>query len=106
MSIPRFTRSPDPMLYFVLADFGPLGRAWVERSVGDMDRNTTIRDIREGQIENVVRVLEVSLEGPICSDVTEDILRAAGPWFDDPAPLSPSERLAACRDHARELRNA
>ncbi|HXJ02897.1 MAG TPA: hypothetical protein VNH44_16880, partial [Micropepsaceae bacterium] len=63
MSIPRFTRSPDPMLYFVLADFGPLGRAWVERSVGDMDRNTTIRDIREGQIENVVRVLEVSLEG-------------------------------------------
>ena len=102
--IPR--RSPDPMLYFVLADFGASGRAWVERAVGSMGLNDTIRDIREGQIECVVTVLECSLEGPVCRDVTEDVLRKAGRWSDDAAPLTGQDLIDWRRDRARGLLDA
>jgi hypothetical protein len=92
------------MLYFILADFGANGRAWVERDVASMGWNATIADIREGQITNVVTVLECSLEGPICSDRTEDALKAAGKfWPEDPAQTV-QDAIDWHRDHARELR--
>jgi hypothetical protein len=58
-----------PMLYFVLCDYGRNGHAWAERDPSSMDFNSTVRDIREGQLSSVVKVLEVS-EGRADSRLT------------------------------------
>lgn len=97
-------RSQNPMLYFILADFGTRGREWIARDVGRMNRADTVEDIRSGEIANVIRVLECSLEGPICFDRTEDILRAAGRWNDANPPLFGTERVNWLHDRARDAR--
>jgi hypothetical protein len=60
-------------LYFIEADFGRHGRAFVETDRDKNSRAQVIQDIAEGQIENVVKVLEVFENEGSCRDVTEDI---------------------------------
>lgn len=98
------SRAPDPLLHFILCDFGKNGREWIARDVGRMNRADTVEDIRSGEIKNVVRVLECSLEGPICRDVSEDILRAADRWNDSDPPLSGTERVNWLHDRTRDHR--
>lgn len=46
---------------------------WPERESEDTGKRTTILNIATGQLENIVRVLEVNLEDRTADDVTEDI---------------------------------
>ena len=78
-------------LYFIKCDFGRLGHAFVERDVNDMDRASTIADIRSSQLTDIVQILEVTPDEHLTNDVTEEILRAAGKWHEIEAPcLVPS----------------
>lgn len=67
-----FGFAPSP-LYFVEADFGRHGRAFVETDRDKNSRNQVIEDIARGQLENVVHVLEIVEDEGSCRDVTEDI---------------------------------
>jgi hypothetical protein len=85
--------------YFVLADFGKAGVAWVERNVNDADRKTTVADISSGQWGDVMTILECNPAENICNDVTEELLREAGLWDE---PLEPIDAICASsrrRDH-------
>ena len=67
--------SSDQMLYFVKADFGRLGQAFVET---DPDRNSRLQvvaDIFTGEITNPLQILECNPVEGTCRDVTEDIAR-------------------------------
>ena len=101
--MPRRQRSKvqDVFTYFVLADFGKAGLAWVERSVNDADRKTTVADITSGQWGEVMTILECNPAENICNDVTEELLREAGRWDE---PLEPIDAQAARFDHTRDLR--
>lgn len=88
------------MLYFVLCDYGSNGLAWAERDPTSMDFNSTVRDIREGHLSGVVKVLEVSEDGPVAFDRTEDVLRAAGRWS-EPEPRNPMFAADRRRDYAK-----
>jgi hypothetical protein len=65
--------APTPALYFVEADFGRHGRAFVETDRDKNSRKQVIADIAQGQIENVIQVLEIVEDEGSCRDVTEDI---------------------------------
>jgi len=67
--------SPSPAcpLYFVEADFGRHGLAFVETDRDKNSRRQVIEDIAQGQIENVIQVLEIVEDEGSCRDVTEDI---------------------------------
>jgi hypothetical protein len=68
-------RRPNPApLYFVLADHGSAGTAYVERDPNDMDRETTILDLIGGQIDAPLQVFEGEVGG-LFRDVTEDLAR-------------------------------
>ena len=83
------TLTNDRMTYLVLADFGKLGRAWVERDDADMSRAVTVKHIASGQIENVIQVLEVNPVERICNDVTDAIARdVMTAWANDAEPLA------------------
>jgi hypothetical protein len=60
-------------LYFVEADFGRHGRAFVETDRDKNSRQQVVSDIADCQIENPIRVLEVNEDEGSCRDVTEDI---------------------------------
>lgn len=60
-------------LYFVEADFGRLGRAFVETDRDKNSRQQVIQDIADCQIESPIKVLEVFEDEGTCRDVTEDI---------------------------------
>lgn len=62
-------------LYFVECDFGKSGRAFVETDPEKNSRANVIDDIVDGQVEDVLRVLQVIPEEGTCRDVTEDIAR-------------------------------
>jgi hypothetical protein len=64
------TASP---LYFVEADFGRHGRAFVETDRDKNSRRQVIENIAQGQLENVIQVLEIVEDEGSCRDVTEDI---------------------------------
>jgi hypothetical protein len=75
MAPPLSPASPDQMLYFVKADFGRLGKAFVET---DPDRNSRLQvvaDIFTGEIRSALQVLECNPVEGTCRDVTEDIAR-------------------------------
>ncbi len=78
MPRPQRAKAHDVFTYFVLADFGKAGIAWVERSVNDADRKTTVADITSGQWGDVMTILECNPAENICNDVTEELLREAG----------------------------
>ncbi len=76
-----------------------------ERDLSDMDRKTTVKDIADGQFgNNVFKVWEICEEGPICFDRTEDILREAGRWEDDDAPLTGQDLIDRMWDAMRARR--
>ena len=102
----RRRATPAP-LYFVLADFGKAGTAWVERDPNDCDRETTIRELIDGQIEDPLRVIEVDLADGTSRDVSEDIAREIADRVQrDPIPQALINFIwdAASPALARELR--
>lgn len=62
------------MLYFVEADYGKLGTAFVETDRTTNSRVSVVRGIVSGEW-SAVRVLEVSEDEGTCRDVTEDMAR-------------------------------
>ena len=68
-----FGTAPAPPLYLVEADFGRHGRAFVETDRDKNSRRQVIEDIAQGQLENVIQVLEIVEDEGSCRDVTEDI---------------------------------
>ncbi len=64
----------DRMAYLVICHSN--GAQYVaERDTSDFDRATTIKHIAEGQIENLVQVIELNPAEHTSRDVTEDIAR-------------------------------
>jgi hypothetical protein len=62
---------PHP-LYFIIQGH-KISPYVAERDVSDMDRATTIRQIAEGQFENLRSVLELDLEKNTARDVTREM---------------------------------
>lgn len=78
-------------LYFILGDFGPLGRSYVERDIRHMDWQTTVRHLSEHQVNTPVRVIAVNLAAGTSADVTERAFAAAGLSVEAPiCELSPA----------------
>lgn len=65
----------DQTLYFVRADFGKLGTAFVETDPSKNSRLQVVADIFSGEIERPIEIIEVSPELGICRDITRDIAR-------------------------------
>jgi hypothetical protein len=63
-------------LYFVECDFGSLGTEFVAIDRNRSSFNQVVIDIIDGQIEDVLKVLEVYEDEGTCRDVTEDVARA------------------------------
>jgi hypothetical protein len=76
-----FGTAPIPPLYFVEADFGRHGRAFVETDRDKNSRQQVIADIAQGQLENVLQVLEIVEDEGSCRDVTEDIACDVRDWL-------------------------
>ena|SRR5258708_32156390 len=93
--------SPDQMRYLVVSAHSD-GEYLPERAIADLDRASTIRDIRAGQFGDVAHVIEFNIAECIICDRTEDILRECE--ISD-APLTGQDVLDAKRDHERALRN-
>lgn len=89
----------DKMIYFVLCDFGKIGREWVARNPANMSRRDTIVDIQSGELPSVVTVLECNPFENICNDVTEDIMRDA--FIPEASTVSMQDLTF---DHARDHR--
>jgi hypothetical protein len=94
------TINPDLMIYFVLVRYKS-GLSWAERDPANMSRRDTIADIMTGDLANVVTILECNPVEHVCSDVTEDILAAAGVFVTDDPPANKIEWL---NDHRRDQR--
>lgn len=92
----------DNMIYFVLCDYRS-GRQWAARDPSNMDRKSTFRDIRSGELPNVVAVLECNPVENICNDVTDDVLPECFAASVAP-PLSGQDKIDWQRDHERALR--
>jgi len=69
--------NPDRMLYLVVCAH-ERGDYVAERDVSDLDRSTTVQDIRAGQFGEILHVIEFCIAERIVADVTEDVLREAG----------------------------
>jgi hypothetical protein len=65
----------DRMLYFVLADFGEAGHAFVETDIASNSLRQVIVDIAKGEISRPVQILECNPAERICNDVTEHVAR-------------------------------
>jgi hypothetical protein len=96
----RPTVKPDRMIYFVLCRYLD-GLAWAERDLGRTNRKDTLEDILSGELPRVEQVIELNYVEFTSRDVTEDFLIE---FRRNPPCLSPSERLAAMADHARDHR--
>jgi hypothetical protein len=62
-----------PAIYFVKVDLGKLGAVWLERNVNETGRETLIRDLIDGQIEDPLQVIEVDTDEGTSRDVSADI---------------------------------
>lgn len=100
---PATSPNPDQMIYFVQCRYKS-GLAWAERDPANMSRRDTIADIMTGDLEHVVTILECNPVEHLCSDVTEDILSAAGVFVTDEAPLSGQDKIEWLNDHRRAMR--
>ena len=78
----------DP-LYFCECSFRT-GTAFIETDRLTNSRRGVVQDIASGQIENVVRVLEVFEDEGSCRDVTEDIAREVCEAIEDQRDGCPS----------------
>jgi hypothetical protein len=59
-----------------------------ERDVKDMDRAGTIKDIADGQFENLTRVLEIGSGADVTADLAKDVMTI---WARSGEPLSYSQ---------------
>ena len=64
---------PEQDLHFVLCDFGPSGRAYVETDPSQADASTIVRNLLEGQYTQPVRVLALNVEEGWVRDVSRVI---------------------------------
>jgi hypothetical protein len=88
-------RITDRMLYFVLADFGDAGHAFVETDIARNSLRQVIVDIATGQIKSPIQILECNPSEGTCRDVTSDIAHEVY------ARLSDSG--AGCPGHLRDF---
>lgn len=91
----------DRMIYLVVSAHKD-GALLPERSVCDLNRATTIRDIADGQFGEVEQVLELNPVEGTCRDVTDDILAAAG--LNDEPEMTDAEYRNWRWDHERDHR--
>ena len=76
-------------LYFVEVDLGPLGATFREADRDRMSRRKVVDDIVSGELENVLKVLEIREDENACHDITADIARAVADQFHQSrAPLT------------------
>jgi hypothetical protein len=92
--------NPDRMRYLVICahrygDYIP------ERAVSDLDRETTLRDIRNGQFGEIAHVIEFCIAEKIICDVTDEFLGEVG----REPPLTGQDLIDWIHDHERALRN-
>ena len=82
----------DNMVYLItLAHLN--GPYVAERNVSDMDRDTTLRHIAEGQFEGLAQVIELNPAEHTSRDVTEDFAQAVSDlWAQQGEPLSDGQR--------------
>jgi hypothetical protein len=66
----------DQDFCLVLADFGLQGRAFLETNPSDATFDRAVRDIVDGNVENVVAVIQFNPTGGYARDVTLEIARA------------------------------
>ena len=79
----------DQDIYLVLDDFGALGRSWRETDEAEIDRETVIISLLDGQYSNPVRVIAFNTAEGWSRDVSEDLAdeiarRCAMEGFDVP----------------------
>lgn len=91
-------------LYFVEASHGHFGNAFGELDRDRNSRQQVIDDIRDGQLENVIKVLEVCEDEGTCRDVTEEILEAAGRLHEEEPVLTAVDLRAMQFDHNHDHR--
>ena len=95
---------PNAVLYFVIAEYK--GARYIpERDLCDMTREITLRDLRSGELTDVVSIIEteITAAGALSSrDVTAALLMEAD-LLHGLAP-DPIDRQAARFDHARDMR--
>ena len=60
-------------IYLVLDDFGALGRSWRETDEAEIDRETVIISLLDGQYSNPVRVVAFNAAEGWSRDVSEEL---------------------------------
>ena len=70
---PSIVPAVDQDVYLVLDDFGALGRSWRETDEAEIDRETIIINLMDGQYSNPVRVIAFNTAEGCSRDVSEDI---------------------------------
>jgi len=69
-------RTSDRMFYFVLADYGDRGLAFIEADVGRNSLRRVIVDIATGEIAAPpLQILECNPVEHVCNDITTDVAR-------------------------------
>jgi len=82
----------DHMAYIVLVAHRS-GEYLPEQNVSSLDRATVVKDIADGQYEDLIQVIELNPVENICRDVTEDIAwEVSALWSRDGEPLSDWQR--------------
>jgi len=64
---------PEQDSYFVLDDFGWIGRAWRETDAGAADRETLISNLLSGEYNEPIRIVAFNTAEGWSRDVTVDI---------------------------------
>lgn len=60
-------------LFFVEIDYGKLGKSFRETDRNTSSRDQVVADILSGELDCVIKVLEIFEDEGTCRDVTEDI---------------------------------
>lgn len=96
-------RTPNFGTYYVA--FGKFTRAHEAVVNPETTRAGIIDAIKHSDFgfNDIVAVHEITIGEP-ARDVTEEILRAAGKWFEEETQLSPADLQDARFDHARDMR--
>ena len=82
----------DHMAYIVLVAHRS-GEYLPEQNVSSLDRATVVKDVADGQYEDLIQVIELNPVEGTCRDVTEDIAwEVSALWSRDGEPLSDWQR--------------
>lgn len=88
-------------LYLIEADFGRIGRAFIETDRDTNSRAHVIELIRSGEVKPI-KVLEIVEDEGTCRDVTDEFIHCSK-WGDHETETI-ADRQARAFDHARDLR--